>query len=128
MPQHTGTFASKTADTQISRRPFRPSITNPKTTTNSQFFLRSRQRNAEVTPAFVRTTMAKNDCTRIQETLEQRKVDFEPFDAKAYKNHKIRVVDKTKWPSSRDFQFPMKSAALRPEQRMTGGLAMEDPF
>ena len=60
-PAHTGTFNEKYKDLELLTRAYRPSITNEKTTTDSQYYLRSRLKNSEKQAPFMRTGSYKDD-------------------------------------------------------------------
>ena len=89
MPLHSGLLTKKDEDAEIKMRPFKRSLKSDQRTPQ-QYYLRSRARNEEKQPAFVRVGPAKDDITRISNAIGQIKVDFEPFDAKAMMNHKFR--------------------------------------
>ena len=55
MPKYSGMLTMKSKDSEIQPRIQRKGIVNEKTTTAAQFYLRSRERNAERQPAYVRT-------------------------------------------------------------------------
>ena len=124
-----GTFEDQDKEKQIQMRVYRPSTTNEKTTTQSNFYLRTRHRNTEKQTPFMRTTSIQNDATRIQDIINDRfKVDFEPFDAKALLNHKFREECPAQWRNSKGFTKTMKTEKIGPKDKLTSIISTAEPF